>query len=235
LSFISEQPLHPGVLSTCLRTLRILSRDRQALTPLVTDRALLTLASHGGIASGTALPHEREEEEEEEEEAGPQEAQDNRVTGEDGDRDGGGDHDDHSDHAGHQTPAVASGIVGGDEEPDAEESSGGGRARSGTGAVTITVVMVAEEELGKPAPRELPSVRCPTSRPRRRPELRAAPGVGVGGILLARGKKDAREDRSEGGEGQEEEGEVCRKEAMKTLCNVIYNSQTAQDRASALR
>ncbi|CAL8305477.1 unnamed protein product [Merluccius merluccius] len=88
LCFIRKQPLQPGVLSACLRTLRILSRDRQALGPLVTDRALLTLASH--------------------------------------------------------------------------------------------------------------------------------------------------EDRSEGG-GEQEDGEVCRKEAMKTLCNVIYNSQTAQDRASALR
>uniref|UniRef100_A0A8C4Z265 Synembryn n=1 Tax=Gadus morhua TaxID=8049 RepID=A0A8C4Z265_GADMO len=87
-----KQPLRPGVLSACLRTLRILSRDRQALGPLVTDGALLTLAGHGGICS----------------------------------------------------------------------------------------------------------------------------------------------DRSEGGDPPED-GEVCRKEAMKTLCNVIYNSPEAQDRASALR
>uniref|UniRef100_A0A3B4F2X2 Synembryn n=1 Tax=Pundamilia nyererei TaxID=303518 RepID=A0A3B4F2X2_9CICH len=33
----------------------------------------------------------------------------------------------------------------------------------------------------------------------------------------------------------EEDGEVCRKEALKVLCNVIYNSPRAQERASALR
>ncbi|XP_039463799.1 synembryn-A-like [Oreochromis aureus] len=34
---------------------------------------------------------------------------------------------------------------------------------------------------------------------------------------------------------KEEDGEVCRKEALKVLCNVIYNSPRAQERASALR
>lgn len=55
-----------------------------------------------------------------------------------------------------------------------------------------------------------------------------------GHVVLARGKKDTREENSEE-EDKEEDGDVCRKEAMKVLCNVIYNSPRAQERASALR
>ncbi|RVE68962.1 hypothetical protein OJAV_G00073020 [Oryzias javanicus] len=52
--------------------------------------------------------------------------------------------------------------------------------------------------------------------------------------MLVPGKKDTREEDSED-EEKEEDGEVCRKEAMKVLCNIIYNSPHAQQRASALR
>ncbi|MEQ2271015.1 Synembryn-A [Xenotaenia resolanae] len=55
-----------------------------------------------------------------------------------------------------------------------------------------------------------------------------------GHLVLAPGKKDAREEDSEK-DRKEEDGEVCRKEAMKVLCNLIYNSPKAQERASALR
>uniref|UniRef100_A0A3Q1F8Z9 Synembryn n=1 Tax=Acanthochromis polyacanthus TaxID=80966 RepID=A0A3Q1F8Z9_9TELE len=48
LSFISNQ-LQPAVLQVCLHTLRILSRDRRALGPLVSDKALFILAQLGGI------------------------------------------------------------------------------------------------------------------------------------------------------------------------------------------
>uniref|UniRef100_A0A8C7MQY6 Synembryn n=1 Tax=Oncorhynchus kisutch TaxID=8019 RepID=A0A8C7MQY6_ONCKI len=61
--FIRTQ-LQPGVLKVTLRTLRILSRDRQALAPLVTDTALLTLAHLGGITS-LPIPEGQEEDEEE--------------------------------------------------------------------------------------------------------------------------------------------------------------------------
>ncbi|XP_015249746.1 PREDICTED: synembryn-A-like [Cyprinodon variegatus] len=56
--------------------------------------------------------------------------------------------------------------------------------------------------------------------------------------VLERGRKDRRESKMEGGV-EEEEGEqgeeVLRKEAMKVLCNVVYNSTWAQERFSALR
>ncbi|RVE59548.1 hypothetical protein OJAV_G00189910 [Oryzias javanicus] len=55
---------------------------------------------------------------------------------------------------------------------------------------------------------------------------------------LERGRRDRRESKMEG-EEEEEEGEQAeeslRKEAMKVLCNVVYNSTWAQERFSALR
>ncbi|MEQ2205212.1 hypothetical protein XENOCAPTIV_018538 [Xenoophorus captivus] len=55
---------------------------------------------------------------------------------------------------------------------------------------------------------------------------------------LERGRRDRRESKMEG-EGEEEEGEqgeeLLKKEAMKVLCNVVYNSTWAQERFSALR
>lgn len=54
-----------------------------------------------------------------------------------------------------------------------------------------------------------------------------------GHVVLSRGKKDTQQETRE--ETEEEDGEVCRKEALKVLCNVIYNSTQAQERASALR
>ncbi|XP_068610590.1 synembryn-A [Brachionichthys hirsutus] len=54
--------------------------------------------------------------------------------------------------------------------------------------------------------------------------------------VLERGRRDRRESKME---GEEEEGdaggEAQRKEAMKVLCNVVYNSIWAQERFSALR
>uniref|UniRef100_A0A3Q2E133 Synembryn n=2 Tax=Cyprinodon variegatus TaxID=28743 RepID=A0A3Q2E133_CYPVA len=55
-----------------------------------------------------------------------------------------------------------------------------------------------------------------------------------GPLVLAPGKKDAREEESQE-ERKEDDWDVCRKEAMKVLCNIIYNSPRAQERASALR
>ncbi|KAI3365009.1 hypothetical protein L3Q82_001164 [Scortum barcoo] len=58
--------------------------------------------------------------------------------------------------------------------------------------------------------------------------------------VLERGRKDRRESKMEGGEEEEEEEgesgeEAQRKEAMKVLCNVVYNSTWAQERFSGLR
>uniref|UniRef100_A0A671PDX5 Synembryn n=1 Tax=Sinocyclocheilus anshuiensis TaxID=1608454 RepID=A0A671PDX5_9TELE len=52
----------PSVLRVCLRTLRIISRDRKALAPLITDYAILTLARLGGISALPTWPEEEEAE-----------------------------------------------------------------------------------------------------------------------------------------------------------------------------
>lgn len=54
--------LQPGVLRVCLRTLRIISRDRKALSPLITDYAILTLARLRGISTLLTWPEEEEAE-----------------------------------------------------------------------------------------------------------------------------------------------------------------------------
>ncbi|CAL8317094.1 unnamed protein product [Arctogadus glacialis] len=224
LCFIGkQQPLRPGLLSACLRTLRILSRDRQALGPLVTDGALLTLAGHGGICCAPPVHEEEEEEGEEEEQAIVYAVEDDEVV--------------YHDASGCLAPAAAAAAAGGGEAggPDGWGSWETTSEEEGGGPACCSVDVVVEA--GSPTPAGSPGPATPPSDPRRSPRsprIRGAAGGGAGGLLLARGKKDAREDRSEGGDPPED-GEVCRKEAMKTLCNVVYNSPEAQDRASALR
>lgn len=62
---------------------------------------------------------------------------------------------------------------------------------------------------------------------------------GVHNKVLERGRRDRRVSKMDGGGEEEEEGEsgeeAQRKEAMKVLCNVVYNSTWAQERFSALR
>ncbi|XP_026214545.1 synembryn-A [Anabas testudineus] len=160
LCFISGQ-LQPAVLRVCLHTLRILSRDRRGLGPMVTDCALFTLAYLGGIRS-------------------PQEAE---VAEDDSDRT-------HS--------HINRGTLSGCEE-----------------AVTSVQVAGAVTSNG--------SVH------------HCYEWKGAGDhVVLTRGKKDTREESSEE-EDKEEDGELCKKEALKVLCNVIYNSPRAQERASTLR
>ncbi len=157
LCFINSQ-LQPAVLRVCLHTLRILSRDRRALGPMVTDSALFTLAHLGGISMLQACPEQEEE-----------------------------------------------------NAADADA------APSAVSSMLSTPVEVAGAATTNGS-----VYHCYEWR-------------GDGGyVVLARGKKDTREDSSEEKE-KEEDGEVCKKEALKVLCNVIYNSPRAQERASALR
>ncbi|XP_069566314.1 synembryn-A [Brachyistius frenatus] len=182
LSFIGSQ-LQPAVLRVCLHTLRILSRDRRALGPLVNDSALLTFAHLGGITLPQGRPLQEKTTDAEDESARTH------------DQIGGGE------ASSHDEAAVA------DAQPASVSS-----------AISFSIsVGVAGAAATNSSPYH-------SSKPR-----------GDGGqVVLARGKKDNREENSEE-EEQEEDGEACRKEAMKVLCNIIYNSPRAQERASALR
>ncbi|XP_017292752.1 synembryn-A isoform X1 [Kryptolebias marmoratus] len=163
LCFIGGQ-LQPAVLQACLHTLRILSRDRRALGPMITDSALLTLAHLGGIDPLQTCSEQEEEKTEV-----------------------------HSIKRQTQIQRRASG--------DWEEGS-----CSAPGMVSGSASTNGSDH-----------------------QWRGDEGY----VALTPGKKDVRDDDSE--DENEEEGEVCRKEAMKVLCNIIYNSPQAQERASALR
>ncbi|KAG7334588.1 hypothetical protein KOW79_001184 [Hemibagrus wyckioides] len=171
--------LQPGVLSVCLRTLRILSRDRQALAPFITDTAILTLACLGGIKALPLCHHDDEEEDKEMAEKKVDNANSNP----------GSSMDFHYSDVNSAAPNVSS-------------------------APSHTLRCVSEDIT----------------------EMERSDGICR---MLTRGKRDAREEEEEEEEEQRREwcddGEVWRKEAMKTLCNVIYNSQRAQERASVLR
>ncbi|XP_036416671.1 synembryn-A [Colossoma macropomum] len=173
--FIRTQ-LQPGVLRVCLRTLRILSRDRQALAPFITDAAILTLARLGGISSLPIPGHEEEEEGEESEQWG-----------------------------------LACSTT-------SSESRATNNSTSGSKADSLDTHGRMREVIIE-------------TRGERRGSYRAD-GIHS---MLARGKRDARGERDEEGDEWYDDGEVWRKEAMKALCNVIYNSQRAQERASALK
>lgn len=165
LWFISSQ-LQPPVLRDCLHTLRILSRDRRALGPLVSDSALYTLSQLGGLKLQHTAPPQDE-----------------------------GTDEDWSLKTHNHTPEEGGGAASPSASSDAPEQAAAGGGSNET---------------------------CSSWR-----------GDGAG-LVLDRGKKDTREENSEE-EEKEEDGEVCRKEALKVLCNVIYNSPRAQERASALR
>ncbi|XP_062330467.1 synembryn-A isoform X2 [Osmerus eperlanus] len=199
----------PGGLRVCLRTLRILSRDKKVLTPLLTDSAILTLAKLAGVTSNTAP--------------------------EDGNNDL--DSDLYEDvmatlaeaKARHSSVAKAAWLESGQEEQEEEGEEGEGCCAEG-GADD------AESNVSNTNSGEHES-RSGSANSSRRSEVHAA---------LARGKKDRRQSRVEKKreEGEEEEGEegeeegeegAQRKEALKILCNVVYNSTWAQERFSSLR
>lgn len=172
LRFVKTR-LQPGVLSVCLRTLRILSRDRQALSPFITDSSILTLAYLSGIRTTPLSQHDDEGEEKE----NVDHVDSNPIS--------------NVDFYGHFTDA----------------NSAAPRVSS---TPSLTTHCVNEDIM----------------------EMERSDGIhGV----LARGKRDTREEEEEERSEWCDDGEVWRKEAMKTLCNVIYNSQRAQERASALR
>lgn len=182
-----------------MRTLRIISRDRKALAPLMTDYAILTLARLGGISSLPTWPEEE-------------------------DAQWGSSHSDippenetetHPENNGSDTECPTCY----DETDDSVCASAACAESSVTeGGWQFNPVNTTSN--------------CNTGRETQNEESIRKDGVcGV----LTRGKRDARGERDEEGEEGHDDGEVWRKEALKTLCNVIYNSPKAQERASALK
>ncbi|XP_048868911.1 synembryn-A [Brienomyrus brachyistius] len=201
IQFVRSQ-CQPRILKVCLRTLRILSRDRQALGPLLADSALLTLAQLGGIS---ALPQSE----------AAAEGSDTDPWCEIG-VDGGSTADAEADgfisHADDPSTSLETGnteIQSAGSDVSHRNQVQEARERHAVGYGTVDAhAMEADHSY------DLPHARRNTH-----------------GCLL-RGKRD----RMAKGDDEEdmEEGEVWRKEAMKTLCNIVYNSHWAQERASVL-
>ncbi|XP_036408751.1 synembryn-A [Megalops cyprinoides] len=249
--FIRMQ-LQPGVLRVCLRTLRILSRDRQALEPLVTDTALLTLARLGGI---TSIPEPQEVDrdielhvyvndvdisaidEQSDAESGLHASTDDVTDAADcSETDIQADasctswtteptaskaqaqSDTDSLSSDKATPSHCEGEV---EDTESHMTEGDAN-REGHGTHGVSHQTDASSSAETNVTETYPDHDCTSAR-------HNTHGV------LARGKRDTGTERGEEEDEEEDDRDVWRKEAMKALCNIIYNSQRAQERASALR
>ncbi|XP_019739053.1 synembryn-A isoform X2 [Hippocampus comes] len=178
-------PCH--LLQVALRSLRILSRDKRVLGPLVTDDALLTLAEAAGLSA--TRPND---------DAGEPDSDfyDNVISS--------------------LAREVATPPCRGDADDNADDPSREGSAFEDD----------ADRDLGG----DSDGVGWPGVNEAHRGSIHHKE--------LEQGRRDRRESKMEG-EDEEEDSvpgeEVQRKEALKVLCNVVYNSTWAQERFSALR
>ncbi|XP_034427201.1 synembryn-A isoform X3 [Hippoglossus hippoglossus] len=187
------------LLRVCLRTLRILSRDKKVLGPLVTDNALLTLAKLAGLTTT--------------------DASDEAL-------------DPDSDFYDNIIASLAEAKVlhsrveeeEGDAEAEANDQSEECSAIDEDAKSEVSIVNSGDVDSGSWMGSHRTSIN----------EMHQG---SIHHKVLERGRKDRRESKVEGTE-EEEDGEsgeeALRKEAMKVLCNVVYNSTWAQERFSAL-
>ncbi|XP_072311779.1 chaperone Ric-8A-like isoform X2 [Eucyclogobius newberryi] len=181
-----------SLLKVTLRSLRILSRDKRVLAPLVTDSAILTLAKLAGLTT----------EETHEELSNPDENfYDNIIVS--------------------LAKAKAQHTLSNDDA-DMETSEQ-------TGECT-------EEDSRSVDSGDVDGMSWVSSPP---PSINETQRSSMHQKVLERGRRDRRESKIEGEGDNEGEGDLTeeakRKEAMKVLCNVVYNSSWAQERFSTLR
>ncbi|KPP68517.1 synembryn-A-like [Scleropages formosus] len=188
----------PQVLKVCLRTLRILSRDWQALGSLLTDTALLTLARLGGINALSVMDEE-----------------DSSMNPSCGDG----------------TTGLSTGT---DDEPSLNTHTDGVKPHAGCHTQSHESNVNSETRSQQPGDQQSESNINTDTYTQETYHISAGAHTRRNTHeCLVRGKRDSRAKGDD--EEDKEEGEVWRKEAMKTLCNIVYNSSWAQERASALR
>lgn len=187
------------LLKVALRSLRILSRDKKVLGPLVTDSALLTLAKLAGLATT-----------------------------------------DDSDEANDPDSDFYDNIIASLAEIKARQ----GRTDEDEDEADVADQNMecsnfdedAKSDISNTNSGDVDSINWAGSH---RTSINEMHRGGLHYKVLERGRKDRRESKIDGEEEEEEEGESAeeaqRKEAMKVLCNVVYNSTWAQERFSALR
>ncbi|XP_034049026.1 synembryn-A isoform X2 [Thalassophryne amazonica] len=182
------------LLRVCLRTLRILSRDKKVLGPLVTDSALLTLAKLAGLTTSDSS-------------------------------------EDTSDPDSDFYDSIITSLVKTKVLHCANEDEGDSDARYQDDEGSA----FDDDSISNTTSADLDSISGLGSH---RTSINEMHRGGIHHKVLERGRKDRRESKLDG-EEEEEEGELGeeaqRKEAMKVLCNVVYNSTWAQERFSALR
>ncbi|XP_069373542.1 synembryn-A isoform X2 [Paralichthys olivaceus] len=185
------------LLRVSLRTLRILSRDKKVLGPLVTDNALLTLAKLAGLTTSDA-----------------------------------------SDEACDPDTNFYDNILASLAEAKVlrsriEEDEGDAEANDQSEECSA-VDEDAKSDVSITNSGDVDSISWMGSH---RTSINEMHQGSIHHKVLVRGRRDRRESKMEGTE-EEEDGELgeeaLRKEAMKVLCNVVYNSTWAQERFSAL-
>ncbi|XP_058477348.1 synembryn-A isoform X2 [Solea solea] len=191
-----------SVLKVSLRALRILSRDKKVLAPLVTDGALLTLAKRAGLTTS-----------------------------------------DDSEEASDPDSTFYDNIIASLAEAKVLQCRTNEDEGEGEGAEATDQNSFDEEE--EDAKSDVNAANSGDAdamswTASHRTSINEMHQGSIHHRVLERGRRDRRESKMEGGEeGEEEEGEsgeeAARKEAMKVLCNVVYNSTWAQGRFSALR
>lgn len=194
------------LLRVSLRTLRILSRDKKVLSPFVTDGALLTVASLAGLTTCDEL----------------------------GDESGGGD----ANFYDSVVASLAEAKLLQSRTNDDDDIDDQGDIRAGEPSEECPAFDEdAKSDISNANSGDLDSISWMGSH---RTSVNDSHRGSIHQRMLERGRRDRRESKmdveeTEGEEGDEDsEEEVQRKEAMKVLCNVVYNSMWAQERFSAL-
>lgn len=181
----------------CLRTLRILSRDKKVLGPFVTDNALVNLAKLAGLTTSEASDDSRDPD---------TEFYDNIISS--------------------LAEAKVSRCRTDEEDSDIEANDPNEEGSA--------FEEDAKSDISLANSGDLDSISWFGSH---RPSINEMHRGGTHHKVLERGRKDRRQSKMDVEE--EEDGdsgeEAQRKEAMKVLCNVVYNSTWAQERFSALR
>ncbi|KAM6897773.1 chaperone Ric-8A [Xenentodon cancila] len=186
------------LLRVSLRTLRILSRDKKILGPLVTDSALLILANLAGLTASDTSDEAN---------------------------------DPDSDFYDNIIASLAEAKVfrshADEDEGEAEDVDQNEECQA--------IDEDSKSDISNANSGDLDSMSWFGSH---RTSINEMHRGGTHQKVLERGRRDRRESKMDVEEQEEEEGapgeEALRKEAMKVLCNVVYNSTWAQERFSAL-
>ncbi|KAM9425865.1 chaperone Ric-8A-like [Pholidichthys leucotaenia] len=185
------------LLRASLRTLRILSRDKKVLGPLVTDSTLLTLAKLAGLTTSDAG-------------------------------------DEASDPDSEFYDNILASLAELKAQQGHTEEEGGEAETDDQCEEHLSFDEDTKSDISNANSGDVDSISWLGSHRTSINEMRRG---SIHHKALERGRRDRRESKMEVEE--EEEGdageEAQRKEAMKVLCNMVYNSTWAQERFSALR